>query len=639
MKLLIIEAPGKLKKLKPMMKKIRPGEDWEVVATGGHIRDLPQSGQDDTMVTTGVLKTLRPVYEILPKSARNVSTIRKALKNATEVYIATDPDREGESIAWHIQQTLGIREYKRVTFNEITQSRVREGLANARRIDGQLVASQECRRVLDRLVGYLVTQQLRRIMGQPTSAGRVQSPALYLVVLREREISNFKVIHHFGVELLFKDEPSALSWTAVWQPVPDFASKEHPYIQDGTLAARVAATRAVIVESCEDGKKRRPPPPPFISSTLQQAASVALKWDPDKTMQVAQRLYEQGVITYHRTDNPNLADEAMPDIQAVARRQGLDVVDERRTFKAADSAQEGHPAIAPTAWEDEVAGESAEEQALYKLIRIRALASQLADAIYDVRTAKLLAKGPDQRPLRFAATGSTVAYLGWMKLLQKDDTEEEASDLAKNPVPKLEPKQILSVHQAEVLNQKTKPPARFTKASLIKELERRGIGRPSTFSSIVKNITGKGLVVEEKRKLVPGPLGVSTIAQLEGRFSFVELAFTSTLEKDLDRIARGEEQYGPVVAKFYQHLQNELGILQQAPTVAMAPRSNRSTETSSVASGDHVCGKCGMPLARRQKRGEGGYDFWGCTGYRQNGCKVSYPNVKGRPDLSKPKGL
>ncbi|MFI8556373.1 type I DNA topoisomerase [Pseudomonas putida] len=639
MKLLIIEAPGKLKKLKPMMKKIRPGEDWEVVATGGHIRDLPQSGQDDTMVTTGVLKTLRPVYEILPKSARNVSTIRKALKNATEVYIATDPDREGESIAWHIQQTLGIREYKRVTFNEITQSRVREGLANARRIDGQLVASQECRRVLDRLVGYLVTQQLRRIMGQPTSAGRVQSPALYLVVLREREISNFKVIHHFGVELLFKDEPSALSWTAVWQPVPDFASKEHPYIQDGTLAARVAATRAVIVESCEDGKKRRPPPPPFISSTLQQAASVALKWDPDKTMQVAQRLYEQGVITYHRTDNPNLADEAMPDIQAVARRQGLDVVDERRTFKAADSAQEGHPAIAPTAWEDEVAGESAEEQALYKLIRIRALASQLADAIYDVRTAKLLAKGPDQRPLRFAATGSTVAYLGWMKLLQKDDTEEEASDLAKNPVPKLEPKQILSVHQAEVLNQKTKPPARFTKASLIKELERRGIGRPSTFSSIVKNITGKGLVVEEKRKLVPGPLGVSTIAQLEGRFSFVELAFTSTLEKDLDRIARGEEQYGSVVAKFYQHLQNELGILQQAPTVAMAPRSNRSTETSSVASGDHVCGKCGMPLARRQKRGEGGYDFWGCTGYRQNGCKVSYPNVKGRPDLSKPKGL
>lgn len=636
MKLMIIEAPGKLKKLGPMMKKIRPGEYWVVVASGGHIRDLPQSGQDDTMITTGVLKTLRPIYEILPKSARNVSTIRKALKDATEVYIATDPDREGESIAWHIQQSLGIREYKRVTFNEITQARVREGLANARRIDGQLVASQECRRVLDRLVGYLVTQELRRVLGQPTSAGRVQSPALYLVVLREREIRNFKVVHHFGVELTFNDETTGMDWTAVWQPIPDFASKETPYIQDGTLAARVAATRAVIVESCEDGKKRRPPPPPFISSTLQQAASVALKWDPDKTMQVAQRLYEQGVITYHRTDNPNLADEAIPDIQAVARRQGLDVVEERRTFKAADSAQEGHPAIAPTAWEDEVAGESAEEQALYKLIRIRALASQLADAIYDVRMAKLLARGPDQRPLRFAATGSTLAYLGWMKLLQKDETDEESTDIPKNPVPVLEPQQILSVLQGEVLNQKTKAPARFTKASLIKELERLGIGRPSTFASIIKNITGKGLVVEEKRKLVPGPLGVSTIDQLEGRFSFVELAFTSTLEKDLDRIARGDEQYGSVVAKFFQHLQTELAALRQAPTVAMKARS---PEASSGTQGGHSCGKCGMPLARRQKRGDGGYDFWGCTGYKVNNCRVSYPSVSGKPDMSKPRGM
>lgn len=636
MKLMIIEAPGKLKKLGPMMKKIRPGEHWTVVATGGHIRDLPEKGQDETMITTGVLKNLRPVYEMLPKSARNVSTIRKALKDATEVYIATDPDREGESIAWHIQQALGISEYKRVTFNEITQNRVREGLANPRKIDIQLVASQQCRRVLDRLVGYPVTQELRRVMGQPTSAGRVQSPALYLVVMREREIRNFKVIHHFGAELTFRDEASGLAWTAVWQPVPDFASKETPYVQDGTLAARVAATRAVIVESCEDGKKRRPPPAPFISSTLQQAASVALKWDPDKTMQVAQRLYEQGVITYHRTDNPNLADEAMPDIQAVARRQGLDAVDERRTFKAADSAQEGHPAIAPTAWDDEVAGESSDEQALYKLIRIRALASQLADAIYDVRTAKLLARGPDQRPLRFAATGSSVAYLGWMKLLQQDDTDEESTDLPKNPVPALQPKQILNVLQGEVLNQKTKPPGRFTKASLIKELERRGIGRPSTFSAIVKNITSKGLVVEEKRKLVPGPLGETTVAQLEGRFSFLELAFTSTLEKDLDRIARGEDKYGPVVAKFYQHLQGELESLRQAPTVAMAPRSLGS---SSIADSNHVCGKCGMPLARRQKRGEGGYDFWGCTGYKVKNCRVSYPSVSGKPDMSKPRGM
>lgn len=635
MKLMIIEAPGKLKKLGPMMKQIRPGEQWMIVATGGHIRDLPQSGQDSTMVTTGVSKNLRPVYEILAKSARYISTIRKALNDATEVYIATDPDREGESIGWHTQQVLRIRDYQRITFNKITNARVKEALDNPRQLDLKLVASQECRRVLDRLVGYQVTPELRRILGQPTSAGRVQSCAVYLVVMREREISNFQVIHHFGAELTFNDDTTGMSWTATWQPIPDFASKENPYVQDGTLAARVAATRAVIVESCEDSKARRPPPPPFITSTLQQAASVALKWDPDKTMQIAQRLYEQGVITYHRTDNPNLADDDMPDIQAVARCQGLDVEDERRTFKAADSAQEGHPAIAPTAWEDEVAGESADEQALYKLIWIRALASQLTDAIYDVRNAKVLAKGPDQRPLRFTAVGSTVAYLGWMKLLQKDDTDEESTAPPKNPVPVLKPGQILNVLQGKVLNQKTKAPPRFTKASLIKELERLGIGRPSSFASIITNITGKGLVVEEKRKLIPGPLGISTIAQLEGRFSFLELSFTSTLEKDLDRIARGEEQYGSVVAKFYQHLQEELATLQQVSTTAMVSRTPKATAVEST----HVCGKCGMPLARRQKRGAGGYDFWGCTGYKANNCRVSYPSLKDQPDMSKPRGM
>lgn len=187
-----------------------------------------------------------------------------------------------------------------------------------------------------------------------------------------------------------------------------------------------------------------------------------------------------------------------------------------------------------------------------------------------------------------------------------------------------------------MLNQKTKAPPRFTKASLIKELERQGIGRPSTFSSIIKNITDKGLVVEEKRKLVPGPLGVSTIDQLEGCFSFLELAFTSTLEKDLDRIARGEEQYDSVVTKFYQYLLRELAALRQAPTVAL---KTKSPVASSATEGGHSCGKCGMPLARRQKRGDGGYDFWGCTGYKVNNCRVSYPSVSGKPDMSKPRGM
>ena len=635
MKLMIIEAPGKLKKLGPMMKKLRPGEDWMVVASGGHIRDLPEKGQDSTMITTGVLKNLRPVYEVLPKSQRNVKSMRDALKKATEIYIATDNDREGESIAWHIQQTLGIRDYKRIAFNQITQSAVREALANPRKIDLPLVASQECRRVLDRLVGYLVTQELRRTLGEPTSAGRVQSVAVYIVLLREREIRNFKVIHHFGVDLTFLDEATKQQWKAEWVTVPYFATEEHPYVQDGTLASQVAGTRAVIVESCSDSKKRRGPPAPFISSSMQQAASVALGWDPDKTMMIAQKLYEQGVISYHRTDNPNLDDDAMAHLKAVARQMGLEAVEERRVFQAGDAAQQGHPAIAPTSWDDETAGETPDEQSLYKLIRIRALASQLADAIYDVRTVKLLAKGPDSRPLRFAATGSTISYLGWKKLLKGDDAEEDKAEPAKNPVPKLEPRQILPVHQGEVLSQKTKAPPRFTKASLVKELERLGIGRPSTFAAIVKNITGKGLVVEEKRKLVPGPLGEKTIAKLEGNFTFLQLEFTSSMEKDLDKIAQGQETYSSVVARFYEHLGAELQKLQTQPSATM--QRGATVPASRPTSSDYKCGKCGEPLVRKQKPGQ--YDFWGCTGYRSSGCKVAYPSVKGKPDMDNPRGM
>ena len=632
---MIIEAPGKLKKLGPMMKKLRPDEHWMIVASGGHIRDLPEKGQDSTMITTGVLKNLRPVYEVLPRSQLSIKSMHDALKRATEIYLATDPDREGESIAWHIQQTLGIRDYQRIAFNQITLSAVREALSNPRKIDLPLVASQECRRVLDRLVGYLVTQELRRILGEPTSAGRVQSVAVYIVLLREREIRNFKVIHHFGVDLTFLDEATGQKWKAEWVTVPDFATEDHPYVQDGTLANQVAGTRAVIVESCTDSKKRRGPPAPFISSTLQQAASVALGWDPDKTMMIAQKLYEQGVISYHRTDNPNLDDDAMVHLKTVARQMGLDAVEERRAFQAGDAAQAGHPAIAPTTWADEIAGETPDEQSLYKLIRIRALASQLADAIYDVRTVKLLAKGPDHRPLRFAATGSSISYLGWKKLLKGDDAEEDKTEPPKNPVPKLEPRQILSVHKGEVLSQKTKAPPRFTKASLVKELERLGIGRPGTFAAIVKNITGKGLVVEEKRKLVPGPLGEKTIAQLEGNFTFLQLEFTSRMEKDLDRIAQGLETFSAVVTRFYQHLEAELVKLRNQPSAPTQQSGNYPT--SALAGSEYKCGKCGAPLARRQKPGK--FDFWGCTAYKTSGCNVSYPSIRGKPDMSKPRGM
>ena len=634
MNLLIIEAPGKLKKLQPMLKKLRPGEDWQVIASGGHIRDLPAKGQDVDMITTGVRKNFAPVYEVLEKSTRAVQAMKTAAKKASDIYLATDPDREGESISWHIQQVLGLKDYKRITFNEITLKRVEEALTNPRQIDLNRVASQECRRVLDRLVGYLVTQELRRLMGKPTSAGRVQSPAVYLVVLREREIHTFKVITHYGVRLNFTGLAQGLSWHAEWQPVPDFANKDFPYVQDHSLAQLVASTRNVVVEGCEDRKTERHPPAPFISSSLQQAASNALKWDPDKTMQVAQRLYEQGVISYHRTDNPNIPDEAMTDIRSVASAHGVKALDKRRVFKAAEGAQEGHPAITPTYWPNESAGENTEEQALYRLIWTRALASQLEAARYDVRTVKLLALGPDGKTLRFTATGKTLSYPGWLKLLQGDDTDDEQDAEASNPVPALSSKQVLSVQSGELLTKKTQPPSRYTKASLIKEMERRGIGRPSTFASILKNITSKGLIEEKNRKLMPAPLGEETIAKLEGYFSFVELDFTRELERDLDKIAQGQDTYGAVVARMHKRLEEELSQQRGSPNAAKPP-----TTHSAVANNTYTCPKCNKPLARLQKKGDDGYDFWGCTGFKSNNCQVSYPMLNGKPNFDKPKGL
>lgn len=634
MKLMIIESPGKLKKLRPMMKKLRPNEDWQVIASGGHIRDLPVSGQDESMITTGVRKNYSLVYEVLDKSKHNVRTIKDAVKKADVVYLATDPDREGESISWHLKEVASIKAYHRITFNEITQKRVSEALANPRLIDMNRVAAQECRRAMDRIVGYMVTKELRRLMGKPTTAGRVQSPAVYLVVLLERQIRKFVVMSHFSARLHFLAADGKSTWSADWQPIPDFATKETPYVLDSNLAHLVAATRNAIVESCEDRKAERDPPPPFITSTLQQAASNALRWDPDMTMRVAQRLFEQGVITYHRTDNPNVPDEAMPDVNELAKSMGLKAVPERRTFKAGEGAQEGHPAILPTHWANSEAGEDAEEQALYRLIRIRALASQLEAAIYDVRTTKLIAPGPNGVPLRFGAYGRTIAYHGWLKLLQSDDTEDEEHSSptgSNNPVPPLSPRQVLPVHRGECLSKKTQPPARYTKASLIKEMERRGIGRPSTFAAILKNILGKGFISERKRKLVPEPLGEETIAQLEGVFSFLELTFTRELEQDLDRIAQGQDTYRAVIARLHERLEDELSRQASKPS---ASRTNAAAPRS-----EFKCGKCGESLVRRTKAGKGGWDFWGCSAFRSSGCQVSYPCLDNKPDFSRPKGI
>jgi len=652
MKLMIIESPGKIPKLSAIL-----GNDWKIAASVGHVRDLPQKQM-------GVAAPdFKPAYELTERGAGVIAKLKGLVKNAEAVYLATDPDREGESISWHLQQCLRLSNPLRVTFNEITSKAVKAAIAAPRAIDVKRVAAQEARRVLDRLVGYMVSPELSRQSGERLSAGRVQSPAVRLVVERERQIRAFKPTHHFGAMLFFADAKN--EWSAEWLTKPNFVTEDNPYFMDRAFASAVAGVKTVIVKSFNEGEAKRSPPPPFTTSTLQQAASVALGLDPKAAMDAAQKLYEQGHITYHRTDNPNVSDESLADIYAVAVKMGLDMAERPRKFKAPGGAQEGHPAITPTHWEIEEAGETTQQRALYRMIRLRAIACQLADARYAVRTVRLEAQEPVAgKAVEFEAKGRTLVYSGWLKLVAGDQTEEEDEDTKEpsNPIPLVQPGQILPVARGKLLEKQTKPPSRYTKATLVKKLESEGIGRPATYATIMDNIESRAYVRTEKKYLVPCETGELVVDSLAGKFEFIDLGFTRDVEQDLDRIAQGQAGYKAVIQRVHDQLQRELSTLEVSATpkhpcpecgkslrrmkgkrgffwgctgypdcsATLPDERGKPGERKPQTVSDFACVKCGRPLAHRVKRGKGGYDFWGCTGFR-DGCREAYPNKNGRP--------
>ena len=608
MKLMIIESPGKIEKLSSIL-----GNGWKIAASVGHVRDLPQKeiGVD--------APEFKPQYELTERGAGVVAKLKNMVKDAEAVYLATDPDREGESISWHLQQCLKLSKPLRVTFNEITANAVNAALSQPRVIDAKLVEAQEARRALDRLVGYMVSPALSNQTGERLSAGRVQSPAVRLVVERERQIRAFKVTNHFGAALFFVGAKT--DWSAEWPTKPAFVTEDSPFFMDGGFAAAVAKVRTVIVKTFTESEAKRSPPPPFTTSTMQQAASVALGLDPKPAMEAAQKLYEQGHITYHRTDNPNVSDESLGDIYTVAAKLGLDVTGEPRKFKAPAGAQVGHPAITPTHWNVEEAGESSDQRALYKLIRLRAIACQLADARYAVRTVRLEATQPvSGKAVEFEGKGRTLTYSGWLKLIAGDQTDEDGDDCKEpaNPIPVCQPGDSMNVARSKLLEKKTQPPSRFTQASLVKKLESEGIGRPATYAAIMDNIVSRAYVKTEKKYLVPTPTGDLIVDSLTGKFEFIDLSFTRDVEADLDRIALGKMSYKAVVSKVHDKLKQELSTLQ----VSVSPK--------------HPCPKCGKPLVHRIKAGKGGYDFWGCSGFK-DGCRTSFNNKNGAPDLAKSK--
>lgn len=592
MKLAIVESPYKIKKIQSFL-----GSDWTVAASVGHIRDLPQK-------ELGVeLAGFRPTYELTERGADVAKRLKALVAKADAVVLATDPDREGEAIGWHIAEVLGLKNPDRVEFHEITQAEVAKSIANPRKLDLALVRAQEARRVLDRLVGYLVSPKL----GKSLSAGRVQSPSLWLVVQREREILAHSSRKHFGARLNFG------GWNAEWDFSKQLPAGEKLWT-DRAAADAAAQVRSLRVASCTDSRARSAPPAPFTTSTIQQAASVRLGMDPTRAMEVAQALFAAGAITYHRTDSQNLSNEAITAIRCLAPAKSYPLPAEPRRWKSKQGAQEAHEAIRPTHFDQEVVGADADEQRLYKLIWDRAVACQLADAEYDVRTVEL----ESADGLRFIARGRKMAFIGWRCLTDEDATDEgDADPEAANPVPQLAQGEDVEAVAGEVLEKATKAAPRYTKASLVKALEAHGIGRPSTYAAILNNISARAYVEETAKKLKPTALGVQLIEALEaGKFSFMQLDFTREMESRLDQVAAGTAEYLPTVSAAHAILAQELVVF--APTIDRA-------EGGEVVS----CPDCAKPM--RRISGTKGF-FWSCTGYHDGSCKKTLPDKNGKPD-------
>ena len=596
---LIVESPNKIKKITALL-----GQQYKVVASVGHFRDLPRKEM-------GVAPPeYRPHYEVTKPDV--VKRLRSAVRG-NHVLLATDPDREGESIAWHLQQTLRLPKAKRVTFQEITRDVLRQALAHPRPINANLVRAQEARRVLDRLVGYRVSGVLRDITGQALSAGRVQTPAVRLVVEREKEIQAFQPVTHYDVEACF--ESDGLAWAAKWDFRPWLASGEK-YWLDATCAQAVAQLHRFQVIGVETHQKSTRPPAPFTTSTLQQAASSQLKLRPKKTMDLAQQLFAAGLITYHRTDSPNLSDEAINGVRDYLAATGFSdyVPALPNHWKSKAGAQEAHEAIRPTHIDKADVAEEAGDPAaarLYQLIWRRTIASQMKNAEDQLATVTLHSQEvtPDGRQHTFIATGKVEIFDGWRHLLK--DTDNETA-----PLPPLQGGQALDVRDCNVVKKRTKPPSRYTEASLIKALEHRGIGRPSTYASIMDTLYARGYVTEKNRHLVPAEPAFAVIDALRGRFEFAEYDFTRDIEACLDKIAHGKHGYRQLVAQVDRRLDEELGRLSSL-TIGNAPT--------------HACPECGSPL--RKRKGKKGW-FWGCSGYPE--CRYTAPDNQGKPGSRRP---
>lgn len=608
--LVIVESPAKANTIKKYL-----GKGYNVVASMGHVRDLPKS-----RMGVDVENGFKPEYISIRGKAALIKSLKKEAKQSRKVYLATDPDREGEAISWHLSKILGIEEDAnvRVTFNEITKAAVKDGIKHPRQIDLALVNAQQARRILDRIVGYNLSPFLWKKVKRGLSAGRVQSVAVRIIVDREDEIRAFIPVEYWTIDATElttqgSKKPFAAKFYGDKNGKIEIKNKE----QADAILEKVE-NAAFIVTAVKKSERRRSPTPPFTTSTLQQEASKRLNFQAKRTMLAAQQLYEGvdvkgygaiGLITYMRTDSLRIADEAKIAARTFIEEQyGKDYLPETpRVYKAKQGAQDAHEAIRPTVPEltPQKAKESltADQYKLYKLIWERFTASQMANEVFDLVSADIDADG-----YVFKAAGSTVKFKGFAIVYEEADTEASGK-----PLPALKEDDRLIPGKVEANQHFTQPPARYTEASLIKTLEENGIGRPSTYAPTITTILARGYVTRESRQLVPTPLGEITTKLMKENFTdIVNVEFTAKMENDLDRVETGGQNWVDTLSDFYSGFDK---TLKKAEEVLGDVHVKVPDEVSDV-----ICENCGRNMVIKMGRyGK----FLACPGYPE--CKNTKP--------------
>ncbi|MFC4871073.1 type I DNA topoisomerase [Negadavirga shengliensis] len=563
--LVIVESPAKAKTIEGYL-----GKDYKVASSYGHVRDLPK-GEN----AIDIKNKFKPTYEISPDKKEVIKELKKLVKESETIFLASDDDREGEAISWHLKEVLSLKDEntKRIVFREITKSAITKAMENPRSIDIDLVNAQQARRILDRLVGFELSPVLWKKIKAGLSAGRVQSVAVRFIVEREREIEKFKAVSSFKITALFNVDGKTLQA----EHPKKFETKE-----EAEIFLKNCLEAEFSIKSLETKPAKKSPAPPFTTSTLQQEASRKLYFSVAQTMNIAQKLYESGKITYMRTDSVNLSGEALNSAEKEIKGSFGNEYHQRRKFSSkTEGAQEAHEAIRPTDFAITEAGNDRNEQRLYELIWKRAIASQMADAQLEKTNVSIAISNSDQT---LNASGEVIKFQGFLKVyLESTDDDEDEENGNKGLLPPLEIGQILDLKEMKGRQTFTRPPARYTEASLVKKLEEMGIGRPSTYAPTISTIQKRNYVVKESREGVPrkytemviqnggfkeaektettgtekNKLFPTNIAMVVNDFlvehfpNVIDYSFTATVEKEFDHIAQGQQAWEEMIEDFY----------------------------------------------------------------------------------------